>query len=81
MVIYFIGDDNIALKGGSPVSNVLIQDNHFYRGHGMSIGSETNAGVTNVTVKNLSIDGADSGLRIKSDSTKGGNVQGIYIFN
>ena len=68
----------MAIKGGkSQVSNVLIQDNHFYRGHGMSIGSETNAGVVNVTVKNLSIDGANNGLSIKSGSSRGGRVSGI----
>jgi polygalacturonase len=43
----------------------------------MSIGSETNGGVRNVSVCDLSLDGTDNGLRIKSDSSKGGLVQGI----
>ena len=43
----------------------------------MSIGSETNAGVQNVGVCDLSIDGAQNGLRIKSDSSRGGLVQQI----
>ena len=43
----------------------------------MSIGSETNAGVQNVAVCDLSIDGAQNGLRIKSDASRGGVVQQI----
>jgi polygalacturonase len=73
------GDDNIAVKGGGPstVDGLLVAHNHFGRGHGMSIGSETNGGVRNVSVCDLSLDGTDNGLRIKSDSSKGGLVQGI----
>jgi Glycosyl hydrolases family 28 len=33
------GDDNIAIKTG--VTHMSVLDNHFYDGHGMSIGSET----------------------------------------
>src|SRR5215469_11065826 len=36
------GDDNIAIKAG--VSHMSVLDNHFFNGHGMSIGSETYAG-------------------------------------
>ena len=74
------GDDNIAVKGGgpTPVDGLLVAHNHFGRGHGMSIGSETNGGVRNVSVCDLSLDGTDNGLRIKSDSSRGGLVQGIY---
>ena len=74
------GDDNIAVKGGgpAPVDGLLVAHNHFGRGHGMSIGSETNGGVRNVSVCDLSLDGTDNGLRIKSDASRGGLVQGIY---
>ena len=74
------GDDNIAVKGGgpNPVDGLLVAHNHFGRGHGMSIGSETNGGVRNVSVCDLSLDGTDNGLRIKSDASRGGLVQGIY---
>jgi polygalacturonase len=74
------GDDNIAVKGGGPlpVDGLLVAHNHFGKGHGMSIGSETNGGVRNVSVCDLSLDGTDNGLRIKSDSSRGGLVQGIY---
>ncbi|HWA75749.1 MAG TPA: glycosyl hydrolase family 28 protein [Polyangiaceae bacterium] len=73
------GDDNIAIKGGGPttVDNLVIAHNHFGRGHGMSIGSETNGGVRNVRICDLSLDGTDNGLRIKSDATRGGLVQNI----
>jgi polygalacturonase len=73
------GDDNIAIKGAGPlvVDNIIIAHNHFGRGHGMSIGSETNVGVRNVKVCDLSLDGTDNGLRIKSDIGRGGLVTGI----
>src|SRR6185503_10305409 len=35
------GDDQIAIKGGHWVSDVIIAHNRFGTGHGMSIGSET----------------------------------------
>jgi len=72
------GDDHVAIKAGAgPTSNVTIAHNHFYAGHGMSIGSETNAGVAHVRVTDLSIDGADDGLRIKSDHSRGGTVTDV----
>jgi len=41
------GDDNIAIKAGDgPTTNMTVIHNHFYYGHGMSIGSETNGGVS-----------------------------------
>ena len=57
-----VGDDHIAIKGGTSVKNLTIAHNHFEAGHGMSIGSETNGGVSNVTVCDLSIDGTNTGL-------------------
>jgi polygalacturonase len=73
------GDDNVAIKGGNngPTTNVSILHNHFYSGHGMSIGSETNGGVRRVLVDDLSMDGTTSGLRIKSNDTRGGIVSEI----
>ncbi|MEO6603683.1 MAG: glycosyl hydrolase family 28 protein [Polyangiaceae bacterium] len=72
------GDDNIAIKGGGPaIDNLVIAHNHFGKGHGMSIGSETNGGVKNVKVCDLSLDGTTNGLRIKSDLSRGGLVQDI----
>jgi polygalacturonase len=71
------GDDNVAIKGGDPISHISILHNHFYYGHGMSIGSETNGGVSSMLVKDLSLDGPDSGIRIKSMGSRGGLVDGI----
>jgi polygalacturonase len=72
------GDDNIAIKGGSgPVTNMTVIHNHFYYGHGMSIGSETQAGVSKLRVTDLSLDGTDSGIRIKSQEAYGGLVHDV----
>ena len=73
------GDDNVAIKAGSagPATHITIAHNHFYSGHGMSIGSETNGGVSDVLVSDLTIDGADNGIRIKSDLSRGGLVQRV----
>jgi polygalacturonase len=71
------GDDNVAIKGGEAVSNITIAHNHFYWGHGMSIGSETNGGVSKVRVTDLSLDGTDSGIRIKSNGARGGLVHDV----
>jgi polygalacturonase len=63
-------DDQIAIKGGHLVKDLIIAHNHFGTGHGMSIGSETYGesalpdgtiarGIQNVTVYDMTID-ADS---------------------
>ncbi|QJC33916.1 hypothetical protein GJT93_02240 (plasmid) [Enterobacteriaceae endosymbiont of Donacia provostii] len=77
------GDDNIAIKAGKngPSKHISIIDNNFGHGHGMSIGSETNSGVSNVLVKNLTLQNATNGIRIKSDITRGGLVTDIYYEN
>jgi polygalacturonase len=93
------GDDQIAIKGGHSVSELIIAHNHFGTGHGMSIGSETYGdaivndakipAVSDVEVYDLTIDadsrwvgnrpsGADfNGIRIKTDTSRGGNVTNI----
>jgi polygalacturonase len=79
------GDDHIAIKGGvGHVSNVTISHNHLYNGHGLSIGSETNAGVDNVLATDNVIDQAgcagcrsSNDIRIKSDRSRGGEVRNV----
>ncbi len=73
------GDDNVAIKAGAPgpTSHITISHNHFYYGHGVSIGSETDGGASAIRVTDLSIDGADNGIRIKSNSSRGGHVHDI----
>ena len=57
---------------------IIIAHNHIYWGHGISIGSETNAGVANVHVYDNSFNGSEEALRIKSDYARGGEVSNIY---
>src|SRR5262249_4417406 len=60
---------------------IIIAHNHIYCGHGISIGSETNAGVRNVHVYDNSFNNSEDGLRIKSDYARGGEVSNIYYEN
>lgn len=80
------GDDCVAIKAGAPSRNITISDDHCYGTHGLSIGSETNGGLTNVLMTDDTIQGTDSsgtrssddnGIRIKSDSSRGGPVTQI----
>ncbi|MGO8757251.1 MAG: glycoside hydrolase family 28 protein [Terracidiphilus sp.] len=72
------GDDNVAIKGGpGGATNMTISHNHFYWGHGMSIGSETLGGVSKIRVFDLSLDGPDNGIRIKSNGSRGGLTQDV----
>jgi polygalacturonase len=84
------GDDQISLKGAYGIQDITIAHNHFGTGHGMSIGSETNGGVSNIDVYDLTVD-ADSrwsgapnsdtsdfnGVRVKSDESRGGLVEAV----
>ena len=81
------GDDHIAIKGSSStgVTNLTIAHNHLEAGHGISIGSEFTGGVSGIKVYDISIDqigtgtggGSSNGLRIKSDSSRGGLVNNV----
>jgi polygalacturonase len=81
------GDDGVAVKAGSfAAQNMTIENSHFYGTHGISIGSETNAGVSNILFKNDTLSGTDSsgitstsdnGMRIKSYSSVGGLVSTV----
>jgi polygalacturonase len=73
------GDDNVAIKTG--VTHMSVIDNHFYSGHGMSIGSETNTGVSTLLVDGLTEDHTTSGIRIKSNATRGGLVENLTYKN
>lgn len=77
------GDDQVAIKAGkAPGSRDLVfAHNSFYFGHGLSIGSETQAGVSDVQVRDLVMDGGDeangNGLRLKSNGAVGGVVRDV----
>ncbi|WP_222710567.1 glycoside hydrolase family 28 protein [Quadrisphaera setariae] len=81
------GDDGVAIKGGSaPSSHTTVSNDHFYGTHGISIGSETTAGVSDVLVTDDTVSGTDpsgtpsadsAGIRIKSDPKAGGAVDDV----
>ena len=74
------GDDDFTCGGGT--HDVLLTNNVYGTGHGISIGSYTDSGgVSNITVINCTISGADNGIRIKSDNDRGGLVQNISYLN
>jgi polygalacturonase len=73
------GDDNIAIKTG--VTHMSVLDNHFYSGHGMSIGSETYTGDSYLLVDGLTEEHTTSGIRIKSNVTRGGLVHDLVYRN
>ncbi|HWG16707.1 MAG TPA: glycosyl hydrolase family 28 protein, partial [Acidobacteriaceae bacterium] len=73
------GDDNVAIKTGTTHMSVI--DDHFYSGHGMSIGSETNTGVSDLLVDGVTEDHTTSGVRIKSNATRGGLVENLTYRN
>ena len=79
-----VGDDNVALKAGHAVAgrafccqDITVSNCTFLHGHGMSIGSETSGGLSNLTVIHCTFDGTTSGLRIKSGRDKGGLVEAV----
>ncbi|MGH7992538.1 MAG: glycoside hydrolase family 28 protein, partial [Limisphaerales bacterium] len=74
-----VGDDDFTCGGGT--SDVLLTNNTYGNGHGISIGSYTDGGVSNITVINCTINGADNGIRIKSDDGRGGLVRNISYYN
>jgi hypothetical protein len=73
-----VGDDDFTCGGGT--SDVLLTNNTYGNGHGLSIGSYTQ-GVSNITVINCTFNGTQNGIRIKSDIGRGGVVQNINYFN
>ena len=85
------GDDGIAIKTNSgAASSMTIENSHFYGTHGISIGSQTQYGVSNILVENNTVSGTDSsgnvssdnnGLRIKTTSSEGGTVNGVTYDN
>jgi len=58
------GDDNVALgaSGTASSKNISVTNNHFFAGHGESIGSYTTAGISNALFdNNMSVGNAWSG--------------------
>lgn len=78
-----VGDDHVAIK--STINNLshdfYIADNNFMLGRGLSIGSETYGGVSNLLAENNTFTDAMYGIRIKSPRGKGGEVKDIKYNN
>lgn len=62
-------------------SGMIVAHNHIYYGHGISVGSETNAGVKNLDIYDNSFSDSEEGLRIKSDYARGGEVSNVRYKN
>jgi len=87
------GDDCIAIKAGRDAEgrrigikseNIVVQNCKMIDGHGgVVIGSEMSAGVSNVFVENCEMDSPnlERAIRIKSNSRRGGVVDGVYVRN
>ena len=85
------GDDGIAIKtNASGASNITIKDNRLYGTHGLSIGSQTFDGVTNVLFTGNYVYGDDlsgtvstndNAINIKTDVDCGGLVQQVTYEN
>ena len=74
-----VGDDNYTCGGST--SDILITNNTYGYGHGVSIGSYTSPYVSNMTVVNCTFNNTDQGICIKSDRDRGGFVHNINYYN
>jgi len=74
-----VGDDDFTCGGGT--SDVLITNCTYGYGHGVSIGSPTAGGVSNLTVINCTFHDTEAGIRIKSDRDRGGYVHDLSYLN
>lgn len=83
-----VGDDGICMKSSSDsnpkrefaLENVVIADCIVHHAHGgFVIGSNTDGGMRNISVKNCTFIGTDIGLRFKSAGDRGGKVENIFV--
>jgi polygalacturonase len=79
-----VGDDNIAIKSGRRLpdrpfgsEDITVVHCRFFRGHGLSIGSETVGGVRRLLVRGCSFQNTENGIRIKSHRGRGGPVEDL----
>ena len=80
------GDDDVAVSASSPAQNITVENVNTYSGHGISIGSITKGGLTNMLVQNIvqmgtANDSNGIGIRIKAQQSNGGLVQNVTYQN
>ncbi len=85
------GDDGIVLKSGKdadgrrvnrPTENVSIVNCTVHHAHGaVTLGSEIAGGIRNVVANNITCDGTQMGVRIKSRRGRGGVVEDVRFDN
>ena len=88
-----VGDDCIAIKSGrntdgrrlaTPCEDIIIANCHMKDGHGgVVVGSEMSGGVRNVFAEHCEMNNPHLwyALRIKTNSLRGGFVEGIHMRN
>ena len=85
------GDDGIVLKSGKdadglrvnrPTEDVSITNCTVHHAHGaVVIGSETAGGIRNVVASNITANGTENGIRLKSRRGRGGTVENLRFDN
>jgi len=83
------GDDCIAIKSGLvergepniPSFDITVTDSEMLHGHGLSIGSEVAGGVHDVTVDRVTFKDTDTGIRVKSNRTRGNDIYNLKYSN
>lgn len=80
------GDDDVAISASSAASNITISNDNTYSGHGISVGSITMGGLSNMLVTNINqagtaIDGNGIALRLKATPSNGGLLQNVTYQN
>jgi len=76
------GDDHIAMGDSSAFNGGIVVTNCIFgTGHGVSIGSYTTGGLSNLLVVNCMWNGSENGIRLKSQRGRGGPVQNLTYLN
>jgi polygalacturonase len=85
------GDDGIVIKAGKdadglrvnrPTENVSVTNCTVHRAHGaVTIGSETSGWIRNLLASNITCQGTQMGVRIKSRRGRGGGVEHVRFNN
>jgi len=80
------GDDNVAVSASSVSANVTVSNVNTYSGHGISVGSFTRGGLTNMLVDHVNMAGTATdinatGIRLKSAADRGGLLENITYQN